>query len=239
MLPIMLFELFAYGAVSGLLYHEAGLKKYRFGVYPALLGAMLCGRVLYGTVFYILLLLNSGLKALTVWGAIATGVPGIIIQLILIPAIVMAVESGFRSVRRKSLNSAKNLIRDDSAALVIIKDGEIARSFAGRGVSPAIEALEAGVLKDSLAVDKVIGKATAMILQLGGVKSCHGVVISRAAVEYLKSAGIETEFDECVDYIENRDKTGMCPMEETVKDISDPKEALEAVKNKLRALRNS
>jgi uncharacterized membrane protein len=96
MLPIMMAELATYGLVSGLLYEKAGLVKVRFGIYPALVGAMIAGRVVYGLMFWLLTLTAGQLKALSVWAAAVTGLPGIIIQLILVPIIVMAVKKGKR-----------------------------------------------------------------------------------------------------------------------------------------------
>ncbi|MBR3992234.1 MAG: DUF1893 domain-containing protein, partial [Anaerotignum sp.] len=39
-----------------------------------------------------------------------------------------------------------------------------------------------------------------------------------------------------VEYIINRTKTGMCPMEQTVLDVEDAEEAYEALRNKLAEL---
>ncbi len=98
MLPIMMAELATYGLVSGLLYERAGLNKVKFGIYPALIGAMLAGRVVYGLMFWLLTLTAGQLKALSVWAAAVTGLPGIIIQLIFVPIIVAAVMKG-RKIR--------------------------------------------------------------------------------------------------------------------------------------------
>ena len=59
--------------------------KIRFGVYPAMIAAMLCGRAVYALVFRILLSISGQLRALTAWGAFVTGLPGITVQLLLIP----------------------------------------------------------------------------------------------------------------------------------------------------------
>ena len=83
-------ELLTYGVVSGLLYGKTKLKKVKFGIYPALLGAMVSGRVVYGLIFQLLLLVSGQLKALTVGAAIITGVPGILIQFLLLPPVILA-----------------------------------------------------------------------------------------------------------------------------------------------------
>ena len=73
MMPIMAMELLTYGLVSGLMLHKTPIGRWKFGVYPAMLIAMVCGRVAYGLTFWVLLMISGQLKVLTVWGAIATG----------------------------------------------------------------------------------------------------------------------------------------------------------------------
>lgn len=88
----MSFELATYGLVSGLLY-KALPKKKPF-IYVSLIGAMLLGRVVWGVVRVVLYGLG---KSEFGWAAFMSGaflnaIPGIIIQLILIPILVMALE---------------------------------------------------------------------------------------------------------------------------------------------------
>jgi len=86
----MAFELAAYGLICGLLYQR--LPKKTGSIYLSLVAAMLGGRILWGVVRAALS--GAGSAAFT-WaaflsGAFATAVPGIILQLILIPVLVMA-----------------------------------------------------------------------------------------------------------------------------------------------------
>ena len=86
----MAFELAAYGAVSGLLYRL--LPKKAWAVFVALIGAMVAGRVVWGLAQFVLLQLQGQVfsAAMFVAGAITTAIPGIILHLVLIPAIVLA-----------------------------------------------------------------------------------------------------------------------------------------------------
>lgn len=86
----MSFELAAYGAVSGLLYRKLGHKP--FGILLSLLGAMVVGRVLWGVV-RVLMTGVSGEAftwAMFLAGAFTTAIPGIVLQLVLIPVLVRA-----------------------------------------------------------------------------------------------------------------------------------------------------
>lgn len=90
----MAFELLTYGLVSGALYHHVFKKKDLVSVYASLLGAMIAGRVVWGIARLILAGIGGEAGSFTfaafISGAITTAVPGIIVQLILIPVIVVA-----------------------------------------------------------------------------------------------------------------------------------------------------
>ena len=92
---IMTFELLTYGLSSGLIYRNR-LKK-KIGRLPtlfiAIISAMILGRAAYGAVFALLFSISGGFKMLTVFSAIATGLVGIIIQILLLPAITLAAEA--------------------------------------------------------------------------------------------------------------------------------------------------
>lgn len=88
----MAFELAAYGAVSGLLYQK--LSKTNPSIYISLIGAMLIGRVIWGLVSVPLYgMAGKGFS----WQIFAAGgfinaIPGIILQIVLIPVIIMALK---------------------------------------------------------------------------------------------------------------------------------------------------
>ena len=88
----MSFELATYGAISGLLYSKLPRKK--TSIYISLMTAMVAGRLVWGVARFLCAGLDVtafGLSAF--WaGAITTAIPGIIVQLVLIPILVMALE---------------------------------------------------------------------------------------------------------------------------------------------------
>ena len=88
----MAFELATYGAVSGLLYSKLPRKK--ASVYGALLIAMVAGRLVWGLVRFLCTGLDVSAFGLSAFwsGAVATAIPGIIVQILLIPVLVMALE---------------------------------------------------------------------------------------------------------------------------------------------------
>ena len=88
----MAFELAAYGAVSGLLYKR--LPKSAWSIYASLLCAMAAGRVLWGAVRFAIAGLTETAFPFSAFvaGAVTNAVPGIVVQLILIPLVVAALE---------------------------------------------------------------------------------------------------------------------------------------------------
>lgn len=88
----MAFELMTYGAMSGLLYGK--LPRKTRSIYAALLGAMLSGRVVWGVVSILLYGIQGNIFSwkLFMVGAILNAVPGILLQLVLIPVIVILLE---------------------------------------------------------------------------------------------------------------------------------------------------
>lgn len=87
-------------------------------------------------------------------------------------------------------------------------------------------------------VDKIIGKASAMLLTYSKVKKVHALVLSEAGKQIFEEYNIEYSYDELVPYIINRKGDGMCPMEITVKDINDLEKAYIALNDKVKELNN-
>ena len=95
-LPFMMIELAVYGFASGLIYSSHAKKK--FGIYISLISSMLAGRVAYAIALFI----ASNLMGVECGGVMAavtatvSGLPGIIIQLVMIPPVIYTLErSGY------------------------------------------------------------------------------------------------------------------------------------------------
>lgn len=88
----MAFELAAYGAVTGILYRKLPSGKGR--IYISLLCAMIIGRIVWGISSIVIYGLNHTAFTWEIFiaGALQSAIPGIILQLVLIPVIMMALE---------------------------------------------------------------------------------------------------------------------------------------------------
>ena len=88
----MAFEMGVYGAAAGFLYHA--LPKVKWRVYPVLLISMVLGRIVWGGVQFLLAGLRNTAFTMELFlaGAVIEALPGIILQIVLIPVIVLALE---------------------------------------------------------------------------------------------------------------------------------------------------
>ena len=85
----MAFELAAYGAIAGLLYML--LPKKKIYIYASLLSAMIIGRLVWGAVMLIVMGVSGGAFtfAIFITQAFTNAIPGIVIQIVLVPVLVM------------------------------------------------------------------------------------------------------------------------------------------------------
>ena len=89
---IMSGELFTYGLVVGLLYSLVK-KRGTLGIYISLISAMICGRIVWGIAKAVLLGFGGSAFGISAFisGAFLDCIPGIILELILIPLLVSAI----------------------------------------------------------------------------------------------------------------------------------------------------
>lgn len=138
----------------------------------------------------------------------------------------------------KALETAISRLREGVHTCILCKE-DLLLTSEKRGIVPLLEHWEADRLKDACVADKIIGKAAAMLLILGGAKGVYGEVMSEKAKELLLAAGVETRWATLAPCIINRKGDGLCPMEQAVLDISDPAQVPDALKAALQRLKNS
>mgnify|MGYP000982555498 CR=1 FL=1 len=90
----MSFELAAYGLTAGLFYKYS--KKNTLSTYITLLLSMICGRIVWGIVSLVLYGLSGTAFTWQMFaaGAFINAIPGIILQIVIIPPIIIALKRG-------------------------------------------------------------------------------------------------------------------------------------------------
>lgn len=133
------------------------------------------------------------------------------------------------------LIQAQELLSTGSYTCVLCR-GKQVRTCTARGVRPLLELLEEGNWAGFCAADKVVGKATALLYVLLGVRAVWAPVMSEGALRILHMYGIEAHFEAEAPAIVNRERSGLCPMETAVRSIDDPHDALPVIQQTLRKL---
>lgn len=98
-LPGMVLELATYGLVAGLLY-----RKFKLNVYVSLVSAMILGRVVYGLMNAAIFLSGGNEYSLAVFftSLFIKALPGIVIQIALLPLLVIGLEKAGVVLKPKS-----------------------------------------------------------------------------------------------------------------------------------------
>ncbi|MBQ7002773.1 MAG: DUF1893 domain-containing protein [Oscillospiraceae bacterium] len=131
------------------------------------------------------------------------------------------------------LERARLLLAASACTCVLCSDSSTLTSTL-RGVAPLLQWLDAGrTFPDYAAADRVVGSGAAFLYILLGIRAVHAEVISRPALDLLLSHGIDVTFTQLTDGIINRAGTGTCPIESAVRGLSDPAEALAAIRRTL------
>ncbi|MBR2062578.1 MAG: DUF1893 domain-containing protein [Anaerotignum sp.] len=135
------------------------------------------------------------------------------------------------------LEKAKAALAGEITFAAVLSDGTLITSEK-KGIAPMMALLEEDkdILKGAYVADRVIGRAAALLMEKAGVAAAFGELVSSHALKAFGKSGIPFTYGKEADYIINRTKTGMCPMEQTVLDIEDAEEAYEALRKKLAEL---
>lgn len=108
-----------------------------------------------------------------------------------------------------------------------------------RGVQPLLTPYEQGKrFAGCAAADRVVGKAAAFLYVLLGVERVYAEIVSKPAKEVFEKHSIELSYDLLTELIENRTKTGLCPMESAVIDLDEPACAPMRIKETLAKLKS-
>ena len=137
----------------------------------------------------------------------------------------------------QDLEQARQILTAGNYTCVLCRDDAVLTATA-RGVRPLLDWLDSGLdLAGFSAADKVVGRATAYLYVLLGIRHVHALVMSTPARSALESNGITALCDREVPGIINRRGDGPCPFEEAVLGITEPTQALRAIRKKQFVLR--
>jgi hypothetical protein len=130
----------------------------------------------------------------------------------------------------EDIQKAKELLAQGNYTFVMVKGNTIHTSQL-KGIKPMYDAVTAfsQLAKGASIADKVIGKAAALLAVYGGVKSIFAELTTPGAITVCKKYNIPISFKQQVEAIQNRDNTGLCPMENLARQTGVPDELLKKV----------
>ncbi|MBQ2774960.1 MAG: ECF transporter S component [Clostridia bacterium] len=110
LLPSMMLELAVYGAVTGFLMKVVHTKSTYVNLYISLISAMLSGRLVSGIANA--LIFSAGSYSFDAWitASFVTSLPGLIIQLAIIPTIVVTLKKAHLIPEKQSLDFKKKQV---------------------------------------------------------------------------------------------------------------------------------
>ena len=117
------------------------------------------------------------------------------------------------------------ILRREKCSLVV-KNHDIVTTYSKPGVRDLEYLLDHDpeMLHGATIADKVIGKAAAAMVVVGGVKELYAEVLSKKAIPFLEEAGIAYTYGTLVDTI--KEEGGRCQLEKITAPASTPEETV-------------
>ncbi len=136
-------------------------------------------------------------------------------------------------------DAARAMIDAGECSVALFFDGAVQKTATGRGIGPLLGLYDASpeAFAGAAVADKVIGRAAAMILALAGASAVYASVMSESGRDMLSLHGVKWACAELAPFIVNRDGTGMCPVEQSVADESDPAAGLRRIRRRVEELK--
>lgn len=98
---------------------------------------------------------------------------------------------------------------------------------------------EQTVLAEGFVADRIVGKAAALLMVLQGAKNVYAETIDKPALAVFRTHGVNVLFRKLVPIIINRAGDGICPMENAVLAVDDPREAFTVLSETVKKLMNA
>lgn len=131
------------------------------------------------------------------------------------------------------------IILDRENLTCVVKCGDRLLKATDRGIKPFLHWIESGEnLQDSVAADKVVGKAAAFLMEKAGLCAVYATVLSEPAKAVLQNAGIAYAYGKLVPRIQNRKGDGLCPMESAVMETENAERAFLQLQAEYRKMQN-
>lgn len=125
-------------------------------------------------------------------------------------------------------------------SLMIYKADKLVFESQSKGIRPYLEAINSVKegLNGTTVVDKIVGRAAALLIVYIEAEKVFASVLSRPGKEVLDQHGINVVFSNLVDQIKLKDGRIFCPFERMVQGISDPRIAYVEILKKMKEFKS-
>jgi hypothetical protein len=137
------------------------------------------------------------------------------------------------------MNKYLEYLERTGKSLIIYRKGEIIFQSDKKGIRPhliAIERLGREALQGTVMVDKIVGRAAALLIMYSGASEVHAALISSGGKELFQKMGVVFTFNEETEAIKVKEGKIFCPFEKMVQGITDPEEAYRKIVAKMKEL---
>lgn len=139
------------------------------------------------------------------------------------------------SCRDKALAVLRNT---DASFVYVTKEAVLTSEYKGiRRLLALVN--EQTTLAEGFVADRIVGKAAALLMVLQGAKNVYAETIDQPALAVFRTHGVNVLFRKLVPIIINRAGDGICPMENAVLAVDDPKEAFTVLSETVKKLMNA
>ncbi len=129
---------------------------------------------------------------------------------------------GSKKYELVSIDGADMLAQLDNAKCsLIVRNKGVTTQYNQHGVRDLYDLVttQPSTLRGAHVADKIIGKGAATLMVNGEVKRAVTHTITSPALKMLQDAGIEVSYENEIPYVENKKKTGQCPLDERLQDV--------------------
>jgi len=136
------------------------------------------------------------------------------------------------------MNEYLRKLEEANMCLMVYEGDTLIFQSSSKGIRPHLEAIDelGDRLRGTLMVDKIVGRAAALLILYSGVAEVYAGVISSGGRVVLLQAGVKLFYGVETEYIKMVDGRIYCPFEEMVQGIDDPIEAYHAIVEKMENL---
>ncbi len=124
------------------------------------------------------------------------------------------------------------ILDEEELNLIIIKKRKLIFKSSKKGMVPLLEAIEnlgLAKLSNSIVIDKLVGKAAALIICFFKAREVQTPILSVKARDVLEKYEIKHSSDTVIPKIMNKSGTDICPFEKAVSETQDPVEGYKQV----------